>query len=1397
MLLTSRSSGNIDVTVLSAVTMENLCIPPSPNWYSHHVSDGTAGGLYSFASKNSVVLFDTSEGPPLYKDTILVSSARVICVAFCRSEVGPDSVPSLLTVSDDRCLRVWDIRTKKIQRETLSHSSVVDADWRGNLSTSVLFSGEKGSLHVWDLVENSVTPMQTYSPQLVSIVKSHPKNPDLAALGYKSGLIIVQGLKKGKNVVYRLKGHTEEILSLSWSVCEDTTQSQLASTALDRTLRVWDVEAEKTVNRLAVPGSAKNRRTDSNQKGKQWVVATWVTTSPGTVACSTALGDVCLCDTSSPRSGWSAMAASEDSAGHTRCIFNLSVVGTSEKSYVVSTSLDRNIVFWDVLLKRSLYCIPSLGGFPYYLGFSPIACASLAVGAGDNTVKVWKTDCPSNPYSCASFWQGIRGRVMTASWHPKKEDLVAFGTDDGMVGIVHVGGKQTVISTSHHKQTTYVVCWAELPDLASEDKADKTYLLSCGDGRVKVHHFPKMDREALDLQGAVLKEESTGSRWTVVCFHADLRLLVLGGSDGSVHVYSSKTLKKVALLEAQRKAIENAVWHPVHTASSPQESGLRYTLACSSCEGPIHLYDLGGLAEKREQVLHLAQSTTQLVGHGAKVVSLSWSTFREGYLASASYDGTVQVWDAIRAVPVANYRGHWGRAISCCWSPVDPDVIFSGGEDCAVRSWRVSEQRDRLPPSKAEKQKMKAAGLPPPVASQAEGDGEACKPASGVSSEGRESPARGAAPVQQSRPSQPGGGRKKKAPKSFFPVFSAQENKPKESVANDCMLLAARLARGDREHFAGEDGHLNVFLDAEGVLDAVDAEIAQHKRDLNFGQAFQMMVWRGNIAEALREAASARKLNDTLVALAPSVSRTLWLELCEKYAEQLSSEGEHHRAALYLLTCRKVREALQLLSSNGLTREALAVAKAHLVEGDPEVADIYVAWAEKAKSTGSYEQAAKCYLGAGDAARAVKVLLGRRNAQSRRAAAYIAKKYGLLAEADAAFRAALEAALEQEDWNTAEKLTEEQEKPDVFLCLIGLHRCLVRALAAVKAEERVRSEGCEADGQESDAVVWRGRKGVSDRFVAGVGEASESSGVAPFQSSERAAELEKLVESTRSPATDQEALFRCSVGIMLALLDAKDYEVHLSRALYSVRGFSRVLFGRICSFLFTAELGPSDGSTSLSSYEFVVLDSLWRKSLTTAVETFECPASSSHLLARFKSLKGQEAAKVSAGREALGLLFCAAVLDSYDHEENSPVSSETVATLRRLETLLLSPPLACIEHLEKQLRIKEELLLQKRVQVFAESLKNASEVAAEAAVSSTYVEGGVSLLEKDCEVLKENVRELREATRDCCFPDTSALLAKAVTLLDGSVDEEVLKLKNLLTAWRALILNEAPGTGAA
>lgn len=78
-----------------------------------------------------------------------------------------------------------------------------------------------------------------------------------------------------------------------------------------------------------------------------------------------------------------------------------SLLPSPDRSRLLSLSMDRNLIVWDVSAARPELRLASLGGFAYAVACSPVEPGKVLVGVGDNTLRVWNT-AGKDVYDCAS-----------------------------------------------------------------------------------------------------------------------------------------------------------------------------------------------------------------------------------------------------------------------------------------------------------------------------------------------------------------------------------------------------------------------------------------------------------------------------------------------------------------------------------------------------------------------------------------------------------------------------------------------------------------------------------------------------------------------------------------------------------------------------------------------------------------------------------------------------------------------------------------------------------------------------------------------------------------------------------------------------------------------------------
>uniref|UniRef100_A0A8B9H898 Gem (nuclear organelle) associated protein 5 n=1 Tax=Astyanax mexicanus TaxID=7994 RepID=A0A8B9H898_ASTMX len=1046
--------------------MHERLLPASPNWYCSRCSDVNSSGVLGFGAKSTVYLLKVTADSAAVLGELSGHTERVSGFAFCQHE-GQEHICA--SSSDDKSVKVWDTEQKAVLAEHSAHQNIITSLHWSPVEKGLVVSGdEKGIVVCFWYSRNDIHSFFP-EPRTIFCLACSPHNENHVAVGYKDGMIVLIDISKKGEVIHRLRGHDEEIHALAW--CPEPKEEDLycfrpADSTGARGCGSLCTGLKEDLHRLCPAALGRNLLDLSDVFF--FLLNGYFSLSFLTLFClvislflSVCRGELVAWDlTKSGKQKWTLLGSSSDGQNHSRIVFNMSSVSVGDRDLLISTSMDREIKCWDLASLECCWTLPTLGGFVYSMSFSPVGTGCLALGVGDNMIRVWNTMSIHNPYDTRTYWQSIKSKVSALAWHPVKEGSLAFGTDDGKVGIYEAySNKPPQISSTYHRRTVYSLDWGPpIPPLSFGGSADKpSYsLYSCGGDGIIFQHDPwKLSGEASNIDKLIRDTNNIThklSPHTDLCWKPDGKVLALGNEDGSIEVYGAPSLKLLCTVQQHHKIINTLRWHHQHS----DQPELHCLLASGSSNALVYIHDLRSAIENpSENPVLVTEAFRNLSGHTNKITSLAWSPHHDARLVTVCYDSTAQVWDVLKEEPVCNYRGHSGRLLCVQWSPVNPDLIWTGGDDFTVQEWAVSKQEHVRPPKskrrvdleknkplqKKSKKKKKAAGkggLKPEENESLMGEEE--KGGSGVeeaqSEDEGEDEQRPFLCVCMCEEEIIGIGLysflsdlslKKRKPRSMLPLSTSMDHRPKEELQQDCLTLAAVRHAHDCVPGTGEHIQLGLFTDREALCRMFQEEGKKLIRDTgHYDSVTYLRLWKGDLTGALQMATEKGELTDHLLSLAPMAGYQVWSRTVEAYVKQLCLQEQFLKAASHLVSIHKIYEAVSLLKAHQFYREAIALAKARLQADDPVLKDVYLSWAAVLEKDGHYTTAAKCYLAADSSFDAAKVIAKKGDVMSLKTAAHLAKLAG---ESDLSHSLSLRCAKEfmlSQDWLEAQDILRTQ-----------------------------------------------------------------------------------------------------------------------------------------------------------------------------------------------------------------------------------------------------------------------------------------------------------------------------------------------------------------------------------
>ncbi|KAG0027008.1 Gem-associated protein 5 [Podila clonocystis] len=363
--------------------------------------------------------------------------------------------------------------------------------------------------------------------------------------------------------------------------------------------------------------------------------------------------------------------------------------------------MDRRIITWDVEDRLGLAQIDCLGGNVYSLDIGSLDPRRIAMGCGNNMIKIWDTMSQGEPYACQNI-ENLYNKVRTLKWHPVEEGKLAFGLEDGKIGFIDnlyqsannhgdYQGKQgkqpkkqgkkgklpqsPTFFQSYHTMEVGALAWcsprvfeapvSELFDLSLKESS--FCVMSCGsEGKILISDTSKPTNRGLDLD-SVLRQQNQAwyqSQKTVrgiehparrsFAIHHNEDLLAIGNDDGSVEVYELKYFRLVYVYQGHKKRVESLKWN--WAGDKIGEATTAYLLASGADDGRVSIHQLDQFAravisdthqKPNQDILPTTQCFVSIHGHSKGISDLAWSPHCQGSaaqkLATTSYDGNVLI----------------------------------------------------------------------------------------------------------------------------------------------------------------------------------------------------------------------------------------------------------------------------------------------------------------------------------------------------------------------------------------------------------------------------------------------------------------------------------------------------------------------------------------------------------------------------------------------------------------------------------------------------------------------------------------------------------------------------------------------------------------------------------
>eukprot|EP00938_MAST-03A_sp_MAST-3A-sp1_P000635 g635.t1 len=313
----------------------------------------------------------------------------------------------------------------------------------------------------------------------------------------------------------------------------------------------------------------------------------------------------------------------------------------------------------------------------------------LASGGADCVLRIWDVYTGTPKHVC----RGHRSHILQVCWSPTAE-WIATGDLDGQVKVWNPKTGELKASFRGHKKWITSIAWEPLQ---AEGSRGERFATSSKDKTIKIFNV------------------RTGQSLATLSGHRDSVESVRWGCEG--YLYSCSRDRCINVWKASQNKADLGRFvrslrghaHRVNSLASSSDfigrsgpfdhKGTRFESIEEACRLAKERYRKMKYGEERlvscsdDHTLYLwsptktAKPVARLTGHQQQVTHVSFSPDGR-FIASASFDKKVKLWDGYTGKFLKTFSGHVGAVYQVTWSP-DSTMLASASKDSTVKVWSV------------------------------------------------------------------------------------------------------------------------------------------------------------------------------------------------------------------------------------------------------------------------------------------------------------------------------------------------------------------------------------------------------------------------------------------------------------------------------------------------------------------------------------------------------------------------------------------------------------------------------------------------------------------------------------------------------------------------------------